>query len=731
MTENIPTPVAPTYNQLIEAVRTLTERLQVLESASSSQHTQPPQPPIQNTILSAASSLDYRILPDVGTSIWSFTGHESSTQAEDWISSVDGTAQVNQWPLRHRLQYVRSNISQAARSWFLLEEFRDWDTFVQRFRTTFVRTLRKADLWRELEARTQEPNELTIDYFYAKLGMCHSLDLTFADTREYVIEGLRSQPLTDWVYGRTHSHHDDLLSDIRDWERMRAKRKEKFEAAGPTSTKPRKQRFTTEQSSAKSTSVAPAVLPKMTSSTVVESSTSVPESKTDASRGRPTIYCYNCRGAGHISRDCPKPRRPMKCSNCNSNQHTRGRCPEVAERSEGTSAADHAYRVDANTSTRPKNPFSKTVLVNGHAVSGLIDSGSSAVLIRISIAHECGIAVRDAVCPLYTVGNADQPSATTIGEGFADVTIDDVLGADHVLKVVPDNAIPVDVLVGRTWLDLPHVNYSKRAGEIVFESNSCVSVDALAETYVAGDDEIYVAETEQQPPAKEPITVDDVVFDTNVTEVQRESLVELLNEYRDAFAKNIKELGCTNVISMDITEIPDSTPVSLKPYRTSPSDRRLIADTIRDWKEAGIVSDSTSQYASPVLLVSKSSGEKRLCVDYRRLNQQTTNQPYPMPDVDSQLGALSHGVIFTVLDLSNGFLQVPLTPAAKDKTAFVTEESTAKFERMPFGLKGAPGTFQKMMGIVFENLKKDGVLSTYLDDIILPSKNWELMMSDL
>jgi len=59
-----------------------------------------------------------------------------------------------------------------------------------------------------------------------------------------------------------------------------------------------------------------------------------------------------------------------------------------------------------------------------------------------------------------------------------------------------------------------------------------------------------------------------------------------------------------------------------------------------------------------------------------------------MPDVDSQLAALSRGVIFTILDLSNGFLQISLTPAAKEKTAFVIEEATAKFERMPFGLKG-------------------------------------------
>lgn len=169
---------------------------------------------------------------------------------------------------------------------------------------------------------------------------------------------------------------------------------------------------------------------------------------------------------------------------------------------------------------------------------------------------------------------------------------------------------------------------------------------------------------------------------------QREKLVALLNEYRNAFAKNITELGCTDVIAMDIVETTGSVPVSLKPYRASPSDRRIISTTLREWREAGIISDSTSSYASPVLLVNESSGEKRLCVDYRRLNQQTMNQPYPMPDVDSQLGALSHGVIFTTLDLSNGFLQIPLTPEAKDKTAFVTEEASRRSSNVCFsGLK--------------------------------------------
>ncbi|KAL4082685.1 hypothetical protein QTP88_029745 [Uroleucon formosanum] len=243
--------------------------------------------------------------------------------------------------------------------------------------------------------------------------------------------------------------------------------------------------------------------------------------------------------------------------------------------------------------------------------------------------------------------------------------------ADHTIKIVLNSSIPVAVLVGRTWLDLPRVNYSKQGGEIVFDSINREQTDALDVS--RAHDNVYVSVTEPVYPTKAPITENDIVIDLHVSAAQRETLVALLNEYRDAFAKNITELGCTDVVAMDIAETPDSVPVSLKPYRTSPSDRRIISTTLREWLKAGRISDATSPYAS----------------------------------------------------------SIPLTPEAKDKTAFVIEKATAKFERMPFGLKGAPGTFQKLMSIVFKDLKSDGVISTYFGDIILPSKSWDLMMLDL
>jgi len=232
----------------------------------------------------------------------------------------------------------------------------------------------------------------------------------------------------------------------------------------------------------------------------------------------------------------------------------------------------------------------------------------------------------------------------------------------------------------------------------------------------------YMAEVQASKP-REPLTIDDVRINTSVTAEQREELMTLVNRYRNVFSKTLDELGCTDVVKMEIVETPDSAPINAKPYRSSPSDRRLISKILLEWKSAGIIFDSTSSYASPVLLVNKASGEKRLCVDYRKLNEQTVTHPFPMPDVDAQLGTLAHGCIFTTLDLSNGFLQIPLSDEAKDKTAFVTEDTVAQFERMPFGLKGAPGVFQRLMSIVFKDLRDAGVVNTYLDDIIIPSKN--------
>jgi len=134
--------------------------------------------------------------------------------------------------------------------------------------------------------------------------------------------------------------------------------------------------------------------------------------------------------------------------------------------------------------------------------------------------------------------------------------------------------------------------------------------------------DVYVALVNAEKPLLTPLLKSDVNIDTQVPVNVCHRLLLLMNEHRDVFEKTLSELGCTDVHKINIVEVTGSAPVRQRSCRTSPTDRHTIARILDERKMAGIISDSTSPYASQVLLVNKGTGEKRLCVDYRRLNQQ-------------------------------------------------------------------------------------------------------------
>jgi len=161
--------------------------------------------------------------------------------------------------------------------------------------------------------------------------------------------------------------------------------------------------------------------------------------------------------------------------------------------------------------------------------------------------------------------------------------------------------------------------------------------------------------------------------DANADEIAQ--LQELMNNHQDCFATGLEELGCTQLVKMDITEVPGSKPVMCKPYKTTAAERAEIDSIISDWKRCGLVTETRFPYASPVLLVKQGAGKHRLCVDYRRLNKQTLRQHFPLPNMNKQLQSLGNSKLFAQLDLASGYLQIPLTEDASAKTAFITEDT--------------------------------------------------------
>ena len=134
-----------------------------------------------------------------------------------------------------------------------------------------------------------------------------------------------------------------------------------------------------------------------------------------------------------------------------------------------------------------------------------------------------------------------------------------------------------------------------------------------------------------------------------------------------------------------------------------------------------VIRQSVSPWSSPSVLVYKKSGELRFCVDNRKLNQITRNDPHPLRRSSDLLDSVKDAKYFSTLDLRSGYWQIPVEPEDCQKTAFATQSGFYEFTRMPFGLKTAPVTFQRAMEIA---LTCETCLC-YLDDIIAFGRDLE------
>ena len=137
----------------------------------------------------------------------------------------------------------------------------------------------------------------------------------------------------------------------------------------------------------------------------------------------------------------------------------------------------------------------------------------------------------------------------------------------------------------------------------------------------------------------------------------------------------------------------------------------------------GIIQPSHGPWAAPIILVKKKDGSLRICVDYCKLNVVTTPDPFPIPRVEDLLDGMSSAKFITILDLASGYWQVPMEPASRVKTAFSTDFGKYEFMVMPFGVVGAPATFQRLMNELFGDLH--GKVAVYMDDLAIYSETWE------
>ncbi|XP_061920399.1 uncharacterized protein LOC133661276 [Entelurus aequoreus] len=228
-----------------------------------------------------------------------------------------------------------------------------------------------------------------------------------------------------------------------------------------------------------------------------------------------------------------------------------------------------------------------------------------------------------------------------------------------------------------------------------------------------------IAESEELgpevPPSPRPFPLR---CDNNLTPSQKADVANLQQHFADVFSPLP---GRTNLTQHHIETNPGVT-VRSRPYRLPEHKRKVVREELKAMLELGVIEESHSAWCSPIVLVGKKDGSVRFCVDYRKVNAVSRFDAYPMPRVDELLDRLGTARFFTTLDLTKGYWQIPLSPESKEKTAFSTPEGLYQFVTLPFGLFGAPATFQRLMDRVLR--PHAAYAAAYLDDVIIQGNNW-------
>ena len=246
----------------------------------------------------------------------------------------------------------------------------------------------------------------------------------------------------------------------------------------------------------------------------------------------------------------------------------------------------------------------------------------------------------------------------------------------------------------------------------------CVSASVVDCVGEQNDDllDIPVSEVTEGP--------EDVEIGSDLLPEQRKKVGEGLNAFPDV----LTDLpGMTNILQHDIQltcEVPVRANTRPVPY----SMVDVVNEEVDKMISLGTIEPSISPYCSPIVIVKKKDGSNRFCIDFRALNCQTVFDAEPMPDADEIYAKLATQTLFSKLDLTKGYWQVPLSDGAKRLTAFQAPKGLFQFRVMPFGLVTASATFSRLMRILLHGMQN---VENFIDDILLYTSTFDEHMEVL
>ena len=216
----------------------------------------------------------------------------------------------------------------------------------------------------------------------------------------------------------------------------------------------------------------------------------------------------------------------------------------------------------------------------------------------------------------------------------------------------------------------------------------------------------------------------------NVPSSEREKYINLILKNHDVFSKSKDDLGKANNFKHEIL-LKSKEPVYVKQFRIPESHRDKLVAQIKEWLKFGVIEQTNSRYNSPIFIVPKKDGSHRFVLDYRALNENSMDDKYSMKDVSECIGDIGRAgsTIFSTMDLTSGFWQLPLEEKSKPYTAFTCPGlGQFAFKVLSMGLKGGPGSFQRMVELTVKDMDR---IIVYIDDLLAHAHSHDEHRRDL
>nr|AAN04995.1 retrotransposon protein, putative, Ty3-gypsy sub-class [Oryza sativa Japonica Group] len=398
--------------------------------------------------------------------------------------------------------------------------------------------------------------------------------------------------------------------------------------------------------------------------------------------------------------------KPELCFNCNKPGHTVGKCPKprragpkfVQARVNHASAEEAQSAPEVILGTFPVNSTPAVILFDSGATHSFISK-------RFAGAHGLSLVKLKIPMRVHTPGGGMTtthycPSVTVEIQGL-------IFPANLILLESKD----LDVILGMDWL-------ARHRGVIDCASRTIKLTNAKGE----------VVTSQSLVPRKPGISLNQAAGEEQEVAVEKITKkledIPIVREYPEVFPDDLTTMPPKRDIEFRIDLVPGTAPIHKRPYRMGANELAEVKKQVDEQLQKGYIRPSTSPWGAPVIFVEKKDKTKRMCIDYRALNEVTIKNKYPLPRIDDLFDQLKGATVFSKIDLRSGYHQLRIREEDIPKTAFITRYGLFECTVMSFGLTNAPAFFMNLMNKVFMEFL-DKFVVVFIDDILIYSKSEE------